>query len=274
MARWTRRLGVLTIILAVCAIANVIAIFLQLGEMHSGGVDTHNLAVAAGEQAETARSQEAAMKAQAKAADTRQDRLISANEKLAGAASTQANASKALAAAGAGQLIVAQDTEQRQLRAYVFVTPLMLSDFAPGLAPIAGVAVQAMGATPAYGAQLQQHLIIAEYPSEYVMTGILPSEGGGGVLESTIVPGVKRAQTTTLVCMSARVGLIENCQLKQSTFAALADGQHFRLYLIGRITYKDTFGHQHSTPFCFSYGPNPATGGMNPYGCYRSENPD
>jgi hypothetical protein len=56
------------------------------------------------------------------AADKRQSDLIKANQDLANAAKTQADSTTTLAGIGRGQLITAQDTAQRQLRAYVFAT--------------------------------------------------------------------------------------------------------------------------------------------------------
>ena len=113
MARWARRVGWFTVVLAVCAIANVWLIKLQLGEMHSGGLDTHNLAVAAHDQAVATSSLKGAGEAQAKALDKLRlagqaqavaaDKLRQAGESQASAAKLQARAMEGLRGAGEAQ---------------------------------------------------------------------------------------------------------------------------------------------------------------------------
>ena len=88
MALWAGRVGWLTIILGLCAVANVIIIGLQLHEMHSGGIDTHNLAIATADFA-------SAMKRQAK----NTSRLVAATEISAKAARDAAKAAQGQAAA-------------------------------------------------------------------------------------------------------------------------------------------------------------------------------
>lgn len=139
MVRLTAALVWWTRVMAACAALNVVVIFLQLREMHSGGVDTHDLAiaaqssaVAAGEQAAETRnllkateaeaaaasSQAAAMdrlrdagQAQAKAMEslrTAGENQAAAAADLAKAGRSQANATRSLAANGANQLAAIQ----------------------------------------------------------------------------------------------------------------------------------------------------------------------
>ena len=106
MAGWTRLVGLFTVVLAVCAIANVWIIKLQLGEMHTGGIDTHNLAIAAQNQASATGSLKAAGEAQAKALDRLRaagEAQATAADKLRQAGEAQARAMDSLKGAGEAQ---------------------------------------------------------------------------------------------------------------------------------------------------------------------------
>ena len=93
-------MGVFTIILAACAIANVVVIVFQLREMHSGGIDTHNLALAAHDQAVATGKLKDAGGAQAIALDKLRaagEAQATAADKLRLAGESQAKATTALA---------------------------------------------------------------------------------------------------------------------------------------------------------------------------------
>ena len=105
MASWTRQVGIFTIILAGCAIANVVLIWLQLGEMHSGGLDTHNLAAAAHDQAVATGKLQASGEDQARALEKLRlagEAQASAADKLRRAGEVQATAARLQAAAMEG----------------------------------------------------------------------------------------------------------------------------------------------------------------------------
>ena len=106
MAHWTRYVGVFTFVLAICALANVIVIYMQLGEMHSGGIDTHNLAKAAHDQAAATDKLKGAGDAQAKALERLRlagEAQATAADKLRLAGENQARAMEGLRGAGEAQ---------------------------------------------------------------------------------------------------------------------------------------------------------------------------
>jgi hypothetical protein len=116
IARWTRWVGFFTIVLALSAIVNDVIISKQLHEMKTGGVDTHNLAVAASGQA--AAEESAASAASDQAASMSSMAQIASGQ----LSSLHASVSAAQDAADAAQAQVAQmQTDQRP---WVFATDI------------------------------------------------------------------------------------------------------------------------------------------------------
>jgi hypothetical protein len=154
-------------------------------------------------------------------------------------------------------LRVATDTENRQLRAYVWAVPREVENFAPGQIPRWGVTYGAIGETPAYSAELHEIVVFMSYPNRPDMRNIFHAAKRKGEFTSVIIPGKTAAGTTIgLECLdhgNSNAPLIP-CAVAPD-FTVIADGKRARLYALGYVAYVDAFGARHHLPFCFSYDP-------------------
>jgi hypothetical protein len=143
---------------------------------------------------------------------------------------------------GRGQLVTAQDTEQRQLRAYIFATPLDVLNFAPEKTPFWGVQINAIGSTPAYDVKAVTGLAALPFPNPDISAAFAKTLNGVPVTKNIMFPGTPEIEHNAL-----------GFSLSPEQFTALQQSKAYRIYAFGRVTYRDGFGKSHFTEFCFSY---------------------
>jgi hypothetical protein len=122
-----------------------------------------------------------------------------------------------------------QDTAQRELRAYVFVTDLSF-DF-ESTEPVAVVRFENRGKTPAYDCV---HTYMTEF-REYPLLSPLPEPVNRFVGRGSLAPGDGRTSYNRAVRAFTHE---ENNTLRSGTRA---------IYVYGHIQYKDVFGHERVT---------------------------
>jgi hypothetical protein len=136
------------------------------------------------------------------------------------------------------QAWTAKDTENRQLRAYLFIDHGPLSEVAPGKFK-ADLGIRAAGVTPAYKLKLAATFEIGHY----LLNEKLSDRVGGNTqdFDYAVVYGDKAtiSQPISMQFVPEAVKLLE--------------GDAQRLYLHGNIRYSDIFGDEHQYDFCFCF---------------------
>jgi hypothetical protein len=247
---WERAKPKIDVLSGISVIATMIFIAYQSYEMKEGGKDTHDLAVAAGKQADAAGKQADAVGKEA--ANTHD---------LAVAAATQATNTGDLALSAGKQAVAAEqsvETIQEQMRldqrAWVSVS---VGEKAGNFA----VSMRNTGKTPAMN-----------------VTDVTAFSGGGRMRppevdlsrnSSSPIPILGNLAPDILTKMKQE-GFIRDrpptgyviapgdAQISsdyQGTFAQIFKIDADRAYVQGRVTYDDVFGKSHETVFCFWYAP-------------------
>ncbi len=133
---------------------------------------------------------------------------------------------------------LAEETAKRQLRAYVSVTPVTISNFDPPGIISVGHTVLNHGQTPA---QKMNHIFgMAVFPNSFAN---FPTPIRPVVLNSTIFPN-----------MEMKIWHNNNRQLTQAEVDNIILNQTHRFYIWGNLTYRDEFGAMQSTEFYASVG--------------------
>lgn len=223
LARLTRALVFWTRVLAGCAVVASVIAFSQWKEM-TRQADLMN------DQLTLLRSSES---------DTLAS--ISVARSMAAAAQGSLALAKSDAFVAKGQLNTAQDTEKRQLRGYVYVSVDSASPIVADTTPTAKVHVGVLGQTPVYDMRPAFFIDVGSYNTgpDFFNRRI---QKGAEITPTDLHPPQFFDQTITgeHAITSANV---ENIMKNAS-----------RLYVWGRIDYKDTFGLPHHTHFCMRYG--------------------
>lgn len=139
------------------------------------------------------------------------------------------------------QAWTAKDTENRQLRAYLFIDHGPLSEVAPGKFK-ADLGIRAAGVTPAYKLKLAATFEIGHYLLNEEK--LLDRVGGNTQdFDYAVVYGDKAtiSQPISMQFVPEAVKLLE--------------GDAQRVYLHGNIRYSDIFGDEHRYDFCFVFHP-------------------
>ena len=139
------------------------------------------------------------------------------------------------------QVWIARDTENRQLRAYLFIDHGPLSEVAPGKFK-ADLAIHAAGVTPAYKLKLAATFEIGPYLlNEEKLSDRVA--GNAQDFDYAVVYGDKATinQPISMQFVPQAVKLLE--------------GDAQRLYLHGNIRYSDIFDAEHRYDFCFVFHP-------------------
>jgi hypothetical protein len=230
-------------------------------EIHSGGTDTHDLAVAAGQQAVAAGKQADAAGKQVSSTKDLADRMkdqADGTKVIAQQAVIQANANKRLAQNAVDTLKNTRDSFQDEQRAWVGVQD------AGGAAPTETLPWRVRivffnsGRSPARSVQRDGMYITSDHP----LNGPGPEQVSQLIFSpaQSIAPQGKYnfmmgeappARASTELQLSGNRGLIS--QLPQ-----IKDGRLF-LYYFGILKYDDGFGRQRETQFCILLA-NPTTG--------------
>lgn len=153
------------------------------------------------------------------------------------------------------QLADAKDTSQKQLRAYVYATPNNLYHL--GNSPTQGyVTIQNAGNTFAKDVEIEAGINVlgAEIPDDLKKMGKLDQE-----------PGVMPLAPRSPYSFFREFRILSDEQVKE------IKSKKKRIYVFGKVTYKDMFDLSHQTTFCFMYyGPetgefkNPTRDGYYP----------
>jgi hypothetical protein len=149
------------------------------------------------------------------------------------------HAASRAADAATRQAEISGDTEKRQLRAYVYVSPGPIKNFGTGN-PEGNVTVSMIGQTPAYHVELVTSTGTLPFPFK----GDLEKEAPAieVTVQSILFP-------TTHVHNFATLQYIPNPEQLQ----ILKLGQIARIYVWGHVNYKDAFRERHHVLFCFHY---------------------
>jgi hypothetical protein len=143
---------------------------------------------------------------------------------------------------------IAKDTEERQLRAYLYVEHGSFGPVSAGtpIGPI--ISIRAAGVTPAYKLHLAATIEIGEFPLPDASKLSDPFDRGG--------EGVTRASYPILYGNDGSIS--EPIRVKFSQRATdLLKVDHHRLYVFGAVKYLDIFSMERRYDFCFSFNADP-----------------
>jgi hypothetical protein len=150
----------------------------------------------------------------------------------------------------------AEQTAERQLRAYVMIDNAQIEGVRVGDIPSAKLIIKNSGQTPAYNVT---HWCSVGYGA-YPFTGIVP----GGEDEDVALPPRPLAPGGLISTWAD-----ETRRLDAATMNALLYKSH-AVYVVGQIRYEDAFGHRRETDFLLlAGGPIPPDGTL---GCYYHGN--
>jgi hypothetical protein len=137
----------------------------------------------------------------------------------------------------------AEDTAERQLRAYVLVQPVTLYDFAEGRRLSADFTIRNVGQTPAYRVRAVADIDIFDHPLvDYQGELILPDPNAP-------IPTRALQPTGDFLCG----GQMDRPLTALDVMQVLA-GENRRVYLFGVVIYEDAFGEERRTKFCCYVG--------------------
>ena len=153
-----------------------------------------------------------------------------------------ANAAQASNDATKRAIVLAEDTAQRQSRAYVMVHAAALERLTSGTKPVAKITIKNTGQTPAHNVTQWSSLGIGPYPIlDHVVRALKGRE-----VEKPSKPLPPGGDTKILS---------EGEILTEAQYEALSDGTH-ALYVMGEIRYRDAFNKPQEIDFLlFSGGP-------------------
>ncbi len=154
-----------------------------------------------------------------------------------------ADAAKEAADATKDSVVAMRDTAQRQLRAYVAITPSRISQIGPDK-KLAFTFMQLNGGqTPAYAANHSGVILLLDHPiPEDFPFPEIPKERPS---RSTLPPRIPFLGNILATQNFTQAEWIEIFQ------GVPAGGK--RLYFFGRLDYRDAFGHERWNTFCFSF---------------------
>lgn len=163
-------------------------------------------------------------------------------------AKTAADAAKEAADATKESVVLARNTAEKQLRAYVLVTNITIVGVEPGATPKADIIFRNSGQTPAYDVEVTAAMGLIDYPPTSEPIDDEPSAIGSVVV---LGPQSEYRVPATLIG-----------QLGSDQFIAILDGSQ-AIHIIGTIMYRDAFGIARHTNFSSFYG---GKFGTNDYG--------
>jgi hypothetical protein len=161
------------------------------------------------------------------------------------------------------QIHVAEDTEQRQLRAYLHVShgPIEVTD----TTAMATIIIGHAGATPAYELRLDAAMEVGSYllNQEKLRPPSLP----GMRHEYSVLYGMDSIKQTIAIIQPA----VEAIQLiKKSDYTR---GPQYAYYLHGSVRYFDIFEKERRYEFCFVFQPDRSNSEGNESGCEQYNKP-
>lgn len=137
------------------------------------------------------------------------------------------------------QVGVAKDTEKRQLRSYVGVSPgdAILQEGKPA---VIEMSFRNFGQTPAHSVTL--HASVQGLPYPLPPSFIFQDYSSKELL----------AEYLTVYPQSPYMASGEIPSMSSDQLRTLREGKAARIYAFGTVFYKDVFGDTHSTDFCYS----------------------
>ena len=128
------------------------------------------------------------------------------------------------------------------MRAYVYVTPNQIKNLGTTEAPEGGVTASMIGQTPAYDVQLFTSIATLPYPltDDIEKYTAKPTDK---VVHSVLFPGLKFGS-------SVRLTYVPTGEQTKIIMAATTA----RVFVWGKVIYKDTFDCSRYMLFCFNYG--------------------
>jgi hypothetical protein len=147
-----------------------------------------------------------------------------------------------------GLVIGADKSSRSQLRAYILVNPIGITNLDPADNPLMFLHFANVGKTPAHHATYSGDFFIADHPlREDFIFPPLPEQKPG----VTTLPGTQFQGNIVSTARFTQAQLVE-------TFQAPAAGGR-RLYVFGKLDYIDSFGTPRWLKFCWSFnGYHPA----------------
>lgn len=148
----------------------------------------------------------------------------------------------------------ARDTANRQLRAYIFVIARDVRDLSAGKSPRWGINYSVLGQTPAYDVGIRGFTFVSQYPGtpSYVLNSFIAAKPKN-TNKAMAFPSFQQGADFVFYCHDEKWKDARPCTLSAESSALIADSKSWRLFTAGIITYRDTFGKVHNSPFCFSY---------------------
>jgi hypothetical protein len=140
--------------------------------------------------------------------------------------------------AGERQLAHLEDTAQRQLRAYVFITNSGLQNLSAGQIPRASTCIKNSGQTPAYKVRHTQRFALDNFP---LMRELPPAVAEEDFSVTNLGPN----------CETMKFG--DGGRISAETIEALKAGR-MALYVYGEIHYIDAFEKAHYTKYRWMTG--------------------
>jgi hypothetical protein len=137
----------------------------------------------------------------------------------------------------------AEDTARRQLRAYLSVHPAKLLKFTPNENMIFSFEIKNHGQTPAYSCTHTSDIIFERHP--------LPEKFNFPILDSTPKSKVTVHKDIPITGNIVATKKFTQQQLVEALQAPATGGK--RIIIFGKIDYKDAFGGDRWTNFCFSF---------------------
>jgi hypothetical protein len=182
--------------------------------------------------------------------------------------SAQQSSVSAIAALNSAR--IAEDTETRQLRSYLYVThgSLSPSDTKPSVA----IRIHQAGTTPAYKIRLDAQIWVARYLTGELNFPEVTSDSTGGVIRRTY--SILYGQEPIEEYIAPIDPIAEAMRAVNSTDPLIGDN---RIYLHGIIRYQDIFGIddprlERRYEFCFVFHPVRDNGGSE-RGCEKYNKP-
>ena len=173
------------------------------------------------------------------------------------AASFAALAASAAAGVGAWQAWIARDSEQRQLRAYIYVLP-SITDFSVGKKPYASITIKNGGQTPAYDFNVSMNEDIRPFPQRESLKGI--GTQPSALTQTSDGIGAFLYQSHEYVVSMPPVNA-----LSRQDYDDVIKGTERRFYVWGRVLYLDAFKRQHHLNFCFTIDGDSLSAGTTHY---------
>jgi hypothetical protein len=221
------------LIAGVAVIFTMVFIAFQSYEMHSGSVDTHDLAIAAKKQADAAKAQSD----QAKAQTDKMAESLTKTDALIRQATKQSRASNELARDAAKMILVSERQARIAERAWIIAAQTDFAPFEIGKSVKILSESRNTGHTPAINAVISSH---CDQWHKGETSPVLEQLTREKIAESTVRPeGGMRAFCNPFLITQTVIN-----QLHSGDFFVRAHGQ---------IWYDDVFGHHHWMTFCSEY---------------------